>query len=339
MVQLTPPPSGLMDKAVYDYLYQLQELLGVLLGKLKDGVESTEKDLRTVGDTAEQADEAANRALYLAPQIPFGVVTSNSTTVFTADVPGVTELRNGVCAYIMNNGNKTSASGWTLDVNGLGAKPVYSSMAAASRSTTIFNLAYTMLFVYNEDRVEGGCWDVFYGYDSNTNTIAYQLRRNNGTYGTKTTMTRYQILLSYSPTHVLPVYDGAYSTGTSKTLTTEDFNPFGPIWYYSATAALSANEAVPIASMWEQYTLDLRYSFNTGSTLVPNKDVFLVAAPQSDGRAKLHTSPITQNYPTTEDGLIYIYLGHSYSSTSIVLAKDHPIYQYKSGKIQLWTGA
>ena len=59
--------------------------------------------------------------------IPFGQVDSTSTsTVFTATIDGITELRDGVCAYI-SNGVVASASGCTLNVNGLGAIPVYVS--------------------------------------------------------------------------------------------------------------------------------------------------------------------------------------------------------------------
>ena len=91
--------------------------------------------------------------------LPMGNVDSTSTsTVFTATVPGITSLRDGVCCYL-TNGVVTSASGWTLNVNGLGALPVYSTLAAATRATTIFNVNYTMLFVYNSSRVAGGCWD------------------------------------------------------------------------------------------------------------------------------------------------------------------------------------
>lgn len=103
-----------------------------------------------------------------AVSIPMGQLDSTSTaTVMTAQVNGITELRDGVCVWLQN-GVVTSASGVTLNINSLGAKPLYSSLAAASRSTTIFNVNYTMLFVYNEERVDGGCWDVVYGVDTNT---------------------------------------------------------------------------------------------------------------------------------------------------------------------------
>jgi len=109
-----------------------------------------------------------------AVAIPSGTVDSTSTsTAFTATVPGIKELRDGVCCFI-KNGKVTSASGCTLNVNGLGAKPIYNSMANASAVTTTFNTAYTMLFVYDSTRISGGCWMMYYGYNSSgyTNNVA-----------------------------------------------------------------------------------------------------------------------------------------------------------------------
>lgn len=116
-----------------------------------------------------QAGGTANKTA----SIPFGAVDSTSTnTTFTATIDGITELRDGICV-MLRNGVVTSASGWTLNINGLGEKPVYSTMGATSRITTTFNVNYTMLFVYNSTRVSGGCWDMYYGYNAGyTNNIA-----------------------------------------------------------------------------------------------------------------------------------------------------------------------
>lgn len=119
-----------------------------------------------------------------ANSIPFGSVDGTSTsTAFTATIPGITELRDGVCMWL-RNGVVTSAEGFTIDVNNLGAKPCYGSLAAATRSTTIFNINYTMLFIYNSTRVTGGCWDVVYGYDSNTTYTPVKLGFAYGTCST-----------------------------------------------------------------------------------------------------------------------------------------------------------
>ena len=136
-----------------------------------------------------------------AGYIPFGKVDSTSTsTAFTATVDGITALVDGACCYLMN-GVVTSASGWTLNVNGLGAKHVYQTLAAAGETTTIFNINYTMLFVYNSQRVSGGCWDVFYGYNSNTTYSNASLGQGYGTCSTaEATVAKTVSLSSYSLT-------------------------------------------------------------------------------------------------------------------------------------------
>jgi hypothetical protein len=75
--------------------------------------------------------------------------------------------------YITNTKIK-SASGCTINVNGLGAKPIYSTTAVNTRITTEFNVNVTWLLIYNESRVSGGCWDMVYTYNTNTNTTTIQ---------------------------------------------------------------------------------------------------------------------------------------------------------------------
>lgn len=117
-------------------------------------------------EAAKAADVAGNA--YRAASIPMGACDASSTsTAFTATVPGITELRDGVCVFL-RNGVVASASGFTININDLGAKPVYSSQADATALTTTFAKAYTALLIYNSTRVSGGCWDYVYGYDSNT---------------------------------------------------------------------------------------------------------------------------------------------------------------------------
>lgn len=113
--------------------------------------------------------QVANNGVWTAaqPTIPTGQLDNTSTaTVMTATVPGITELRDGVCVWL-TNGVVASASGVTLNINALGAKPIYNSLSGAVVTTT-FVAASTYLFVYNSTRVTGGCWDMVYGYDANT---------------------------------------------------------------------------------------------------------------------------------------------------------------------------
>lgn len=171
----------------YNLLDNLPSINGVTVAGSKSGSDYglvNEEDIPTktsdlTNDSGFVNADAGNA--YRALSIPMGALDSGSTaTVMSATVPGITELRDGVCVWL-KNGVITSASGVTLNINGLGAKPLYSSLAAASRSTTIFNINYTLLLVYNSTRVEGGCWDVVYGIDTNTTYTPYSLGFGYGT--------------------------------------------------------------------------------------------------------------------------------------------------------------
>lgn len=286
-----------------------------------------------------EADETA----YMTASIPYGTVDGTSTaTAFTATVPGITELRDGVC-MLLKNGVVTSAAGFTINVNGLGAKPSYNNMAAATADTTIFNINYTMMFIYDETRVSGGCWICYRGYNSDTNTIGYQLRTNSSTRPVATACYRYRLLFS-SPDNSkwVPANSSSSTNATaSRNVTTEKINPFGDIRYYSYTTALSANANVGATYQWDRYAFALGYSFNrTGAalTLTYPAPVYIKCAPNSDGSANIDTTtPYVQALPSTEDGKIYIYLGQAYSATNVELMSVHPVYYYKDGAIREWT--
>lgn len=116
-----------------------------------------------------------------AVAIPMGKVDSTSTsTAFTATVSGISALYDGVCMWL-TNGAVTSAENFTININDLGAKPVYYGNAATTRCTTHFQKAYTTLFVYNSSRVIGGCWDFVAGYDTNSTYTPQSLGFGYGT--------------------------------------------------------------------------------------------------------------------------------------------------------------
>lgn len=277
-------------------------------------------------------------------QISYGKVDSTSTsTVFTATVPNLTSLVDGT-TVILRNGVVTSASGFTLNVNGLGAKPVYNSMADATRDTTIFNINYTMLFVYDSTRVSGGCWICYRGYNTNDNTIGYQIRTNNQKiYATDKTY-RYRILLEVDDTHYMPVnLSTSTSADVSKTSTmnTREFKLGGNIIYYSYTSAVNQNAQFGNTYQWQQYPFNLGFSFNnTNSALALTQwsPVYMVAekSATNEGMAKLVSPYYTQSLPNSEDGKLYIFLGQSYSTTNIEMVLEHPIYEYKNGGIRLY---
>lgn len=150
---------------------------------------------------------------------------------------------------------------------------------------------------------------------------------------------RYQILFTKN-------FDGIYlqgltsdsnNVGTDKTLTTKYFNPFGPIYYYNSTTILAAHGVPAAGSLYRQHEVDVRYTFNTGSTLVAGKPFYVVCSPLADGTAVLHSDPTTQEIPKEENGLIYILLGYAYNDSNIEMEVYHPVYQYVNGRVQLYT--
>ena len=289
----------------------------------------------------------------LTQAIPYGEVDSTSTNIaYTATVNGITELKDGT-AMLLKNGVVTSAKNFTIDINGLGAKPAYSNMGtgygttAPTRETTIFNIAYTFLFVYSEDLVEGGCWICYRGYDSNSNSIGYQIRSNSISLPMSDVVYRYRLFFtSADGTMYVPS-----NTSTSKNATElrnvnqRPIDPFGEIVYYGTTAKVDAGDRPSVAYLWRQYAITLGYAFNrTGQelALASWKPIYLKCAPQSDGSAIIDaTTPYVQSLPTYEDGKIYIYLGVAYgteaTTQTIELMYDHPIYYFKDGCIRQWT--
>ncbi len=275
--------------------------------------------------------------------IPFGKVDSTSTsTAFTATVPGITELTDGVCMFLMN-GKVTSASGYTIDINGLGAKPVYSTMNAATRTSTIFNVNYTLFFVYNSIRVTDGCWDAYYGYYSDSNSIGYQLRTNSLTLPVSGDTYRYRLLfMSPDHTHFVPANTSKSTNATAtRAVNQEKIDPFGEIRYYGTTTALSSGSKPGATVLWQQYNITLGYSFNnTGAALVltNNKPIYIKCTPQTDGSVIIDpTTPYVQTLPSVQDGKVYIFLGVATSATTVEMLYFHPIYEYKNGQVRQWT--
>ena len=275
----------------------------------------------------------------------FGYVDSTSTaTDFTATVEGLTALYDGV-AVMLHNGIVTSASGFVLNVNNLGDKPVYSNMAtgdditptAPTRDTTIFNINYTMLFVYDSQLVDGGAWICYRGYDANTNTIGYQLRTNSGRKPAADKGYRYRIwLTSADGASWVPINTStATDATTSRSLNTRKIDPFGPIAYNSTNGTCNAAANLPAATMWRVYTLTIGYSYV--KTLTAWDPVYLKCTPQSDGSAVM--ADIVQALPGSDDGYIYIHLGTAYSTTAMELQAEHPVYWHDGTGIRIWTGA
>lgn len=303
---------------------------------------------RSVGTAAYASAPIANGNADRANAILYGTVDSTSTsTAFTATVVGLTRLVDGTCV-MLRNGIVTSASGFTLNVNGLGDKPVYNNLATGNditptnptRDTTIFNINYTMLFVYDSQLVDGGAWICYRGYDANTNTIGYQLRTNNGNKTAADTGYRYRLwFTSADGSKWVPANTSSATNSTSnRSLNTRAIDPFGPIVYRSTNGTCTSGSGIGATGIWQQYNLAVGYSYMaSGFVLTFPAPVYLRCTPQTDGSATMND--IVQALPSTNDGKIYVHLGTAYSGTMMELSIEHPVYWHDGTGIRLWTGA
>ena len=282
---------------------------------------------------------------YARNGIPFGVVDSTSTsTAFTATVEGITELRDGTCV-LLKNGVVTSAAGFTVNINGLGAKPVYNNLAANTADTTIFNVNYTMLFVYDSTRVQGGGWICYRGYNSNTDTVGYQIRTHVSSLPVTKATYRYRLLFtSADGTHYVPANSSTLIDATGqRAVNQEKINPFGDIRVFYSTGNVAAEARPDVTTLFQQYNgFALGYSFNTTGvalTLTPFLPIYLRCALQQDGSAIMDADePIVQTIPEIEDNNIYIFLGIASSATNFQLMLSHPVYKYKDGSVRVFSG-
>lgn len=267
--------------------------------------------------------------------IPFGTCDSTSTsTAFTATVPGIDELKDGTIVMLKNGVTTSSTRGFTVDINGLGAKPVYNNMVNAIE-TNIFTMNSTMLFVYDSNRVSGGAWILYRGYDSDTNISAYHIRALALPVASDATGRRRLWFTSADGTKAVPANTSAKDFPTSdESPNTRPIDPFGDIYYYDSNPT-SAGSSLTANWLWYAIQVNLGYSFY--ATLANKQPVYLACTPQADGSAVI--DGIVTALPSSKDGMIYIFLGIASSTTYMVLTLDHPVYYHDGTGIRLWTGA
>lgn len=300
----------------------------------KSGARSTGTGKYASAPVANGNANAANAILYAT------VDSTSTSTAYTATVAGLDQLVDGTCV-MLHNGVVTSAANFTVNINELGAKKCYNNLTNATQETTIFNVAYTMMFVYAEDLDEGnGGWWIYRGYDSNTNTIGYQLRTNSGNKVASDTGYRYRLwFTSADGSKWVPANTSTSTSATgNRSLNTRAIDPFGPIVYRATNGTCNSGAGLGATGIWQQYTLSIGYSYMaSGFSLTFPAPVYLKCTPNADGSATMDS--IVQALPTTKDGKIYIHLGTAYSATNMELQTEHPVYWHDGTGIRIWTGA
>ena len=299
---------------------------------------SGKADAFSVGDGLDMTSQVLSNE----QSIEYIVGTQTAATAVWKGVTKDSSLRNGkvIAYYLPFAGTSTAATlNLTLaDGSTTGAIPV--RRTATSTVTTQFAADNVIIMIY-----DGDYWKIAAYYDTNTNTIGYQLRTNSGTLPMTDIVYRYRLLFtSADNAHWVPANKSSSTNATAKRDTIQTpINPFGPIVYYGTTASVSAGSNPSASALWQQYAIALGYSFNrTGAALVLEypKPIYLKCTPQTDGSAIIDAdTPYVQELPSTEDGYIYIYLGIAYSATNIELRIEHPVYYYKNGAIRIWTNS
>lgn len=310
----------------------------------------TETEVDTAINNAPYAGSVTNGgpALKSNGLIIATVDDTSTSTAFTVQIPEFadeTGYRDGMFFLLYNN-KVTSATGYTVDVNGFGAKPVFTVSNKATQNTTGFAKDAVFPFWYDSSVNDGnGGWVYGTLIDKNTDTVGYNLRSNSKKLPMSDAVSRYRLLFtSADGTKYVPATTSTSTNATAaRTVCQTPINPFGEIVYYGATTTVAAGSSPAASVLWQQYAIGLGYSFNTTGaalTLTLWKPVYIKCAPQSDGSAIIDsTTPYVQDLPSTDDGKIYIFLGIAYSTTAVEMMYYHPVYYYKDGAIRLWTNA
>ena len=258
----------------------------------------------------------------------------SSTNSWTGNLSEVESLYEGLTIdYWLPFAGTSSSATLTLtlkDGTQTEAVPVYRN--GTTRMTTQIAANNFLHLVYQTITISGTSYTGWWMHaDANTNTTdIVNLYQGSGAYQANSAVYRYQLLFQIDNNILTPLNNKSNATGTTKTmLTNVEFDPFGYIFYYNSTTAISAGGNMTTALFYQRNSVDLRYTFNCGSTLTAHEYIYLKLILQSNGKVKISTDPCwTQTLPETNDGYLYLLLGRTYSTYQFALFKEHPIYYH-----------
>lgn len=259
------------------------------------------------------------------------VEAGGTTGYFTADIPEVTSLYDGLTILMYAAQAFTSYN--YMNLNGFGDKLIY--LYGSSRLTTHYPRYSVIPLVYHST-ANGGCWYTDMYYDS---TDDYRIRwQNNITFGAYTH--GYQILLEGADGKFYPVTEGG-STGNTNTVSTAELKLGGTILYYGNSTDRAAGYEGGGYDLYSGiYNGEMEYWNNVDAGwAVPYRSFYFVGTVNEQGNFVLdnstYTSFLTQDLPTSEDGKVYVQVGimnNNYDAYRLNV--DHPIYEFKDGKLR-----
>ena len=280
------------------------------------------------------------------PPIGYGTSdTAAATVTKEVSIPEITELNVGQIIVINPTVTSTVAN-MKLKLNDFEAFTILYGGTATTTSTDsiVWSSYIPSMFVY--DKSSDGTtyyWRfVCHGQDLNTTySINYlidagQYKAGSGSYA----ITRYSLIMQ-RPGDVwekLTATNAAYSTGTSKSVNTGGFVLGAGIKYYATTTTV-ANGALTAANIVrvQTPTVDMRYSTNCGATpgWTVGNYVYLVGTIGVDGLFYLDSTTWWANsLPSTNDGKLYVRLGHVISDYSIAFYECNPVFYHDGTSIK-----
>lgn len=151
------------------------------------------------------------------------------------------------------------------------------------------------------------------------------------------TLYRYKLILEGIDGKFYPIVTTNQTNATlvQKAPTNATLKIGGNILYYNTTATVAVDGTVS-NTYSEISTANMVYSFNQNGGYQLQRPIYLVGIPQAGSGYKLDSNYYTQDLPTNEDGKIYIQLGWVYAENSLRLQVEHPIYEFKDGKVRLY---
>lgn len=289
-----------------------------------------------IGDTIYNIKDNTARD-NIGTEFPIVYGTQTATTGAWTGVAPFDSLVDGqkILYFLPFAGSGNATLDLTLpDGNTTGAKNVY--YASASRMTTQYGagnfipLTYHVNFQWGTSTTKYTGWWAFSDRttDIANNVQVGNLRLTAGANGI------------FGSTLVMRTGNGLYeSIVTSRTTaTTKTKNPSGfyldEIFSYDGSGTITSGNTTATGYLYRQTNnTDFRYNSNCGSTLVAYKPIYLVGR-INNGLFYLSDVWWTQTLPTTQDGMVYIYIGEACGTTTYCLSNNHHIFHFINGSIE-----
>lgn len=270
--------------------------------------------------------------------IPLVVGTQTAKTgTWTGNAPTLSELHDGqsIRYWLPEEPSGNATLNLTLaDGTKTGAKNIY--FRSTSRLTTHLAVNNWATFTYRENVQIGSShytgWWYQYGYyvDTVSRTRADNLRPVAGDsiiYGRN--------IVLEDGTGVFRSITNSNSTDTNHTPSNKGFKNPSEMFYYSYSSNVAIGKTMANNYMYSAYNaLNFEYCSNCGTSLHAGHPIYLIFEHKADGLYYLKPDVWwTQDLPTTEDGYVYVYVGHAYSTSYYNLAPSHPMVWFKDGKV------